>query len=80
MTEETKPAKRRARKAPRIEPEKKSAPENKDSWVHIDDYLMTLEVRDETKQAFRIYMRRKAYQRSYEAFADEFRQFQARKI
>lgn len=52
----------------------------KETWVHIDNYLVTLDARDEVKQGFRIYMRKQAYQKSYEAFDEHFEKFLKRKI
>lgn len=72
-----KPATTRKQSASKVKPK---AQETKESWVHIDNYLLTLDVRDEVKQGFRIYMKRQAYQKSYEAFQSHFEKFLKRKI
>ena len=84
MTEETPKSKKvNTRKpAPRKQkqPVEETSTDRKGTWVHLDDYLVTLDCRDEVKEGFRIYMRRSAYQRSYAAFDEEFERFMNRKI
>lgn len=85
MAQEEKAKKPAQRKTPTQKPKATKKPASvsnkpKESWVHVDYYLMTLDARDEVKQGFRIYMRRDAYQTSYEAFDEHFEKFKKRKI
>lgn len=79
----TETAKVKKAETQRKQPRTKESPvteKKKETWVHVDNYLLTLDARDEVKQGFRIYMKRQAYQKSYTAFQEHFEKFLKRKI
>lgn len=51
------------------------------SYIHIDEFLMSNpDIRPEVKAGFRVFMKGRTYQTSYEAFQEELQKYLTRKI